>query len=646
MNKKIKEKGLMSVIKDKKSKLNVFYADFETVIHKEKHYITCFSIVDSKSNVVSVKTIKYKKYNIENESASLLNDFIEICMSIPVKDKCFYFHNFVKFDMYFILSELTKNQLIKIDLLSRNKVYYSLTITDLVKSEKIIFRDSYLILPLSLKEISKNYCVEHKKTEFNHINNYNDYSDSNFIKNIEEYCVCDSLCLSEGIGLFRSEIKELFSVDCFNTLTISSLSLRIFRSKYYEPTSTPIYSADERKDEFIRKSYRGGLTNLFVPVIEGECYHYDINSLYPSIMGSCKLPINNPTFVKGKDIILESFYGFIECEVCAPYSKRPFLSIYDNLLGLITPIGIFGGIFFSEELIYAKSLGYQINIKCGYSYDSKVIFHKFVDDMYKLRLNKGKQSSIGGTVKLLMNSLYGRFGMKLENFTTKIVEHDEFLRLTKIYNIETYDELNEKILISYSSVPCPEKIENMFFDGLMSENDYNKLKNIKYQFSLNSTTSIAIASAITGFSRIKMHRLMETCDKVYYSDTDSIFTNTKISEGVSPTDIGMLKLEGKILKGYFASAKSYAIIYDTGIKVVKSKGFDKTKVRFNDYMRIYETEKDKKIKYMNNFFKNKKQFEIIRKYKYYTFRSNANKRVKIFNKGKWVDTDPIIVCHK
>ena len=55
---------------------------------------------------------------------------------------------------------------------------------------------------------------------------------------------------------------------------------------------------------------------------------------------------------------------------------------------------------------------YDITIKNGYFFKQENIFEKFVSNLYALRMTYQKGDPMNYTCKLILNSLYGRFGMK------------------------------------------------------------------------------------------------------------------------------------------------------------------------------------------------------------------------------------------
>jgi hypothetical protein len=58
---------------------------------------------------------------------------------------------------------------------------------------------------------------------------------------------------------------------------------------------------------------------------------------------------------------LDDLYGFIEaCVQCPKHMERPFLPYRSDSGVLIYPTGEFIGVYYSEELKYAQSIGYTV----------------------------------------------------------------------------------------------------------------------------------------------------------------------------------------------------------------------------------------------------------------------------------------------
>ena len=82
----------------------------------------------------------------------------------------------------------------------------------------------------------------------------------------------------------------------------------------------------------------------------------------------------------------------------------------------IAPYGSWTGTYFSEELKAAVDLGYIITrVNKAKEFTQGDIFTKYVEEMYRLKRDAtGAQRFIA---KLLLNSLYGKFGMKQEQLS-------------------------------------------------------------------------------------------------------------------------------------------------------------------------------------------------------------------------------------
>lgn len=75
------------------------------------------------------------------------------------------------------------------------------------------------------------------------------------------------------------------------------------------------------------------------------------------------------------------------------------------------PLGKFKAVIFSSEMDNAVKYGYNFKILSGYTFNKAVVFDKFVNDLYDLRLSYNKSHPLNFIAKILLNSLYGRFGM-------------------------------------------------------------------------------------------------------------------------------------------------------------------------------------------------------------------------------------------
>lgn len=633
---------------EEKNNQHIFFADFETVKLLGKQYVSCYSLVSYNGDILRYDCIEFDIDRLPQQSESLVENFL-ITLSGFTSKKCdivVYFHNLVRFDIYFILELISSKDQYVISIISRNKTFYSIAVKNLSSGGIITFKDTFLLLPMGLKKLSEFYGIKIKE-DFNHDNNYEDYNVDEFRSKITSYCVSDSQCLRNVFQKFRNEIYGLFKVDCSKSLTMSSLSLKIFRIKYYSPDITPIFVPNESIDFFVRESYYGGVVELYKPHMLGG-WHYDVNALYPSVMKDNLYPIGKGEFVKDLSVIdIDTFFGFIEVDVMSTNDAVPFLVKSDPSNGLISPIGQWRGIYFSEELKYAKSLGYSFEIVKAVKFEKGSLFSSFVSDMYRYRLKNGKNSSLGMSVKLLMNSLYGRFGMKLQSSVTSLLTHEELNIRRYYYVVPEIVTINKKFLVTHSTILDDDTMDIAINNGFITNQEAADIRDTAEKAAFKVSSSVPIASAVTGYARILMYKYKLLCkNNLFYTDTDSIFTSVEIpDEYVSETKLGMLKLEGIVEEAYFVSPKSYMIKYSDSL-VMKSKGFSSDLLVMQDYIDAYSEKipQSKIVRYINRFFVHKKRFSIEDSEKSYTFRSNLNKRRKIYDPdGIWIDSEPIMV---
>jgi hypothetical protein len=201
-----------------------------------------------------------------------------------------------------------------------------------------------------------------------------------------------------------------------------------------------------------------------------------------------------------------------------------------------------------------------------------------------------KKSSTKGTAdytisKLLLNSLYGRFGMNPDKENHEIVKgQDEISKYIKLNNdrkieIKDFTSLDKDIeLISFT-------------------------KNKDYEEELSSTNniSVSISSSITAYARIKMSEMKSIYNKnIYYTDTDSIDLDIMLPDKYVSNSLGDYKLENKFLNVVYIAPKVYAATFE-GIdkknnKIIKEhiviKGYKDENVEFNKIANILNENKE------------------------------------------------------
>jgi hypothetical protein len=124
--------------------------------------------------------------------------------------------------------------------------------------------------------------------------------------------------------------------------------------------------------------------------------------------------------------------------------------------------------------------------------------------------------------------------------------------------------------------------ENKFFDNILDKQNlgdyilvkYNQPENLIETEETTHNVSIGIASAITAYARIHMSQFKNNpLINLYYSDTDSIYTDSDLDESfIDDKILGKLKLENTCKKAVFLSPKVYCLLTEDNKVIYKVKG--------------------------------------------------------------------------
>jgi hypothetical protein len=188
---------------------------------------------------------------------------------------------------------------------------------------KVIFKDSYRIFPVFLNDLCNILSIPGKtsnyKPEYRNIFNH-----PVLLEEFKEYSLQDSIALYNCIIKLQDLYVKDYNVDICTILSTSTLSLKIFRSKFLK-VNIPILK--RRDDSFIRKAYFGGATDYYQLKAQ-NLYYYDVNSLYPFAMFN-KMPfelIRKFAIISGEYFNLENFFGYLKIKVTCPKNiKVPVL---------------------------------------------------------------------------------------------------------------------------------------------------------------------------------------------------------------------------------------------------------------------------------------------------------------------------------
>lgn len=504
------------------------------------------------------KLIDYDLLIINSDRAVkiLWLNFMEELNSLNLHKCIIFSHNLGSFDGYFIFKGLI--ELPNIDINKVNSIiddfHKFINIDIFWKGNKFIFKDSLRIFPVSLQELCSLFDVEGKTHIYNPLyNKLSLFNDNYLLNQFIEYSKQDSIALLKALIKAQKIYIEEHEVDIASIWSTSTLSLKIFRQKFLD-INIPILN--KKLDDIIRLSYIGGSTDYFYKYGE-NLKHYDVNSLYPKAMCN-PMPLQYLGESDGSQIKLEDAFGFAEARIITPEDIHiPLLPFkIDN--ETLHPLGSWIGIYFTEELKTIVKYGYKIELIKVYNFSKSNIFNNYIHFFYNIK--KTAKGPLRFIAKMHLNQLYGYFGRRKTLIETRNVYNNELVKYYGNYTIFSEIKINEKI----STI-------------LMSSNlDYNLINEIKDYTNLNLISSfrnvksnVGIASAVTSYARIEMMELkmllLKLGIKIFYTDTDSIFTDKEIPDYLIGKELGLLKdeLNGKFIKkAYFLGIKKYGYIDD------------------------------------------------------------------------------------
>lgn len=354
--------------------------------------------------------------------------------------------------------------------------------------------------------------------------------------------------------------------------------MRIYKT-HFMPANT-IYQLGGRLEFDIRQSYSGGAVDVFIPhnrttpffgtkrPMHRLLHSYDVNNLYPTVMAYNQIPVGKPVAFEGNIRLVEpDALGFFYCKITSSkYLEHPILQrrIKTNHgIRSIAGLGSWQGWIFSGEMDNAIKYGYEFEIIKGYQFEkSSDIFTDYVETIFKFRITYPSTNPMNYIAKLLLNSLYGKFGMKNETTETKVfdcsnpVGQDYFKETFELwaegikghFTIDDYQILVRSKLLSYK---------------------YNEDEETYHGMDIN----IAIASAITAYARVHMSIFKNNpLFKLYYTDTDNIVTDKPLPEKYVGKTLGLMKLEHTIKRAVFLAPKVYGLVTVDGKVIIKIKG--------------------------------------------------------------------------
>lgn len=447
----------------------------------------------------------------------------------------------------------------------------------------IRFLDTFNYVRLSVKEIGKAIGLE--KIDLNPLNAPED--------KLIEYCRRDVEIIAKFMIAYIKFFKENDLGEF--AVTTPANAFNCFRHKFY---NGKIYiHRHEKVIDLEKSSYFGGRTECFyVGKLNQKIYYLDINSMYPYVMKTYRYPVRLIAYSEDfNDIcklkeILNRYCVIAEVHLEVDEPAYPY-RLKDRT---IYPTGSFSTILTTPELQYAVNRNHVKSIRKIAVYRSDKIFDGYVDYFYQRRLEAKKKGNklYDFLYKLLLNSLYGKFGQTVR-LITKIDELEE-----EKYEIE--EVINENGKKEYDLI---------YFGRSVFRKEFTKEPS-RWAF-------LAIASHVTAYSRMLLWSYIQKAGKghVFYCDTDSVFVDEhgkkNLESFIDNKELGKLKIEDVADYMEIRGLKDYIF----GNKE-KLKGIKKTAEKIDDrtFIQLQFPSFSKVIRQgMQGFVELRKQIKVLKR---------------------------------
>lgn len=485
-----------------------------------------------------------------------IDKFIDFCKD-KKENNILYFHN-LKFDGEYIFSYLLNNgyECIKDKkdrkdntftcLISDTGQFYAIEIFFNVTKKhtnKVTIYDSLKILNFSVEQIAKDFDLPIRKLEI----------DYNINREVGHELTEEEIAYIRNDVEIMSRALNIMFNENLTKMTIGSDALHNYKeinknfSKYF-----PVLPYEIDKD--IRKSYKGGFTYLNDTYREKEVNEgivLDVNSLYPSVMMYERLPFGEPIYFEGKytyDKLYPLYIQTITCSFKLKEGKIPTIQLKNNLAfkpneyikssdGDIVTLVLTN---VDLELFLSHYDVYDLEYHSGWKFKAiKGLFTSYIEywSSKKIESKQNKNYALYKISKLMLNSLYGKFGLNPDTRSK-------------------YPYLDEEGVIHYKLYP--EEIRDSIYIPVAS-----------------FITSYARFKTITTSQKIKDYTINKYKKDYYiYSDTDSIHLLKMDEEelrsfvDIDDYTLGAWKLESKFKKGKYIRQKCYIELgYDDVLNV-------------------------------------------------------------------------------
>ncbi|KAG2171240.1 hypothetical protein INT43_004458 [Umbelopsis isabellina] len=595
--------------------------------HNDQHHIPylaccCICYDDVPGNVVEFT---------ENDCVASMIDYIaDIAMQLDHNSVELIAHNGGGYDFHYILSSMPDPIVVK-NILIRNNHFIGFKF----KHRHIQFsvKDSLHFLSCSLSKAAKSFLEDaDRKTDFphheiltqvdlqrgmqewlkidvvissnvekermlitsKHVIQYKERGQSKKLMEWAiQYCRNDVIVLAKVWIAFKRTVHTIFGFNIVdNTYTLAGMSFRLL-----EAFMPPEMLVHPYKDDFI---------NMRSALVGGRCismnglYHdiacLDVKSLYPAAMSEYPQPYGPYRKVKTRS---NGELGIYKVRVTTNSTNESgFFPIrYQDVTYSSKISQTYDAWYTSVDIDIAIEEGHTIEYLTfedgyiGYSWKQKgPIFKDYVENtLYKLKLmyEQQRDHEKRTVIKLIMNSLWGKFAQKWMDTQYKILNEEDVLDDMEAYKI--WDTHHILVKSTRDKYIADKPVQNGVF--------------------------------VLSWARWHMKKLWKECvksgTKCLYSDTDSVFVPYSSILHESPfigNDMGQLELECRFETFVCVGKKQYiGSYYENGVTKYKKrfKGVPQMYIRPDLFMHLLQHPDNKA---QIDFLKFKREWGVIRGY--------------------------------
>lgn len=317
-----------------------------------------------------------------------------------------------------------------------------------------------------------------------------------------------------------------------------------------------------------RSGYFGGRFECFrLGSITETVHQLDANALFPSVMVRNNFPIALDSYSLGyrwqdfpPDIDPRCAIAEVELETNDPQFP------YRHERGVIYPTGTFRTTLVGPELAVAVQTGKVISCRSWASYRMEPIFTKWVNSLWDMRRKYQQEGNklYEQFVKMLMNSLYGKFGQRSPEWEPVPERMDALPWMTWAdYNSVTGERT---VYRSFGYEVQRQKQNDERHHAEMHVTNWDS-QATRYGAGEIDKSFVAVSAFVTAYARLAMNRLRRLAgqDNIYYQGVDSLVVNNEgrerllVAGQLHQTDLGKLKLQLSANHGEIVGCSDYRI---------------------------------------------------------------------------------------